>query len=355
MKRKHFDSIHRKERPCFESYTLYTMNDEDQKSVSVLVLTFNNFEFIEKCLDSIRNQRGNLIYEIVVWDNGSTDQTVREVNRVTKDWKIHVKVLAQSENHYLSGSQFVLEALTACSSKYVAIMDGDDEWISDTKLLHQVQALVDNPQVYLVATRAEWFDVQKNEVTTIVPNIQLIGLTESHLLSESNFICNSSVLLRSDMISRIPDDYKYMPIKDYPLWAWGTSDSQILTLADITTRYNFNHGSNISQRKDVMDRFLDVVFTKVAIARRIPSYPQRKKWFIEIGKDVSHYFAKINPIEMTLTKRDELTQQRDELTQQRDELTQQRDELTQQRDELINSTIWKLTTPLRIAINFLKK
>jgi hypothetical protein len=43
------------------------------------------------------------------------------------------------------------------------------------------------------------------------------------------------------------------------------------------------------------------------------------------------------------------------LTQQRDELTQQRDELIQQRDELINSTIWKMTYPLRIAINFFKK
>ncbi len=53
-------------------------------------------------------------------------------------------------------------------------------------------------------------------------------------------------------------------------------------------------------------------------------------------------------------QRDELTQQRDELTQQRDELTQQRDELTQQRDELVNSTIWKLTNPLRIAINHFK-
>jgi hypothetical protein len=54
-------------------------------------------------------------------------------------------------------------------------------------------------------------------------------------------------------------------------------------------------------------------------------------------------------------QRDELTQQRDELTQQRDELTQQRDELTQQRDELMNSTIWKLTKPLRDLINCLKK
>ena len=36
------------------------------------------------------------------------------------------------------------------------------------------------------------------------------------------------------------------------------------------------------------------------------------------------------------------------------ELTQQRDELTQQRDELTNSTIWKLTKPLRDLINFIK-
>ena len=54
-------------------------------------------------------------------------------------------------------------------------------------------------------------------------------------------------------------------------------------------------------------------------------------------------------------QRDELTQQRDELTQQRHELTQQRHELTQQRDELINSTIWKLTKPLRVLINFVKR
>jgi hypothetical protein len=44
-----------------------------------------------------------------------------------------------------------------------------------------------------------------------------------------------------------------------------------------------------------------------------------------------------------------------ELTQQRDELTKQRDELTKQRDELINSTIWRVTKPLRDSINFLKK
>ena len=35
-------------------------------------------------------------------------------------------------------------------------------------------------------------------------------------------------------------------------------------------------------------------------------------------------------------------------------VTQQRDELTQQRDELVNSTIWRVTNPIRKLINFLK-
>jgi hypothetical protein len=51
----------------------------------------------------------------------------------------------------------------------------------------------------------------------------------------------------------------------------------------------------------------------------------------------------------------ELIQQRDELIQQRDELIQQRDELIQQRDELLNSTIWKITKPLRVLIDVFKK
>jgi hypothetical protein len=56
-----------------------------------------------------------------------------------------------------------------------------------------------------------------------------------------------------------------------------------------------------------------------------------------------------------IQQRDELTQQRDEATQQRDELTQQRDELTQQRDELLNSSIWRLTKPVRDLIKLLKR
>ena len=36
-------------------------------------------------------------------------------------------------------------------------------------------------------------------------------------------------------------------------------------------------------------------------------------------------------------------------------LTEQRDQLTEQRNELVNSTIWRLSKPLRNLINFFKR
>ena len=59
--------------------------------------------------------------------------------------------------------------------------------------------------------------------------------------------------------------------------------------------------------------------------------------------------------ELLVQQSTRLIQQRDELTQQRDELTQQRDELTQQNYRLLNSTIWKVTKPVRVIVNFLRK
>ncbi len=56
-----------------------------------------------------------------------------------------------------------------------------------------------------------------------------------------------------------------------------------------------------------------------------------------------------------IQQRDELIQQRDELIQQRDELIQQRDELIQQRDELLDSTIWKVTKPIRSIVNLFER
>lgn len=45
--------------------------------VSFIILTFNNLEYTQKCIDSIRNNVSRHTYEIIVVDNNSTDGTVK--------------------------------------------------------------------------------------------------------------------------------------------------------------------------------------------------------------------------------------------------------------------------------------
>jgi glycosyltransferase involved in cell wall biosynthesis len=302
------------------------METESAKNVSVLVLTFNNADFIFDCLKSIESQTGDTILEVIVWDNGSTDKTIEVITKTTRDWSVKVQVNASKENHYVKGSGFVLEALALCKGKYVAMMDGDDVWVTNTKLRSQIQALEENPALNLVATRAEWYNVKEKILDRVVPHEKYVGLIDSIQLSEENFICNSSVVIRKSIVSGIPTDYSFIPIKDYPLWVWSTRDSQVLTLPEITTRYNFNHGNNVSQSKNILDRFLDVVFTKVAISRKVPNRVHKEKWLKEVANDVWFYFTNVNPASFSLT------QQHEELIHQRDEAIHQRDEAIHQRD-----------------------
>ncbi len=44
--------------------------------ISVVIPAYNEENYIEACLKSLRNQKTNVPYEIVVCDNNSTDRTV---------------------------------------------------------------------------------------------------------------------------------------------------------------------------------------------------------------------------------------------------------------------------------------
>jgi glycosyltransferase involved in cell wall biosynthesis len=274
-------------------------------AVSVLVLTYNNSDTIEKCLVSIIGQV-DVDFEIVLWDNASTDTTMQIARNVLKHFSPPYKVIVAEHNSYPEGSGFVLDALASCNAELIAFIDGDDEWISTSKLALQVRALDENPQVFLTATRSENFDVIGNRVIGLIPGEDCVGLISSLRLANHNFIPNSTVLIRKSMISRIPQDYRYLPIKDFPMWAWGTLGSDIFMLSDVTTRYNFNHGNNVSQRKSAKDRFLDVMFTKIATARKIDDPKLRSFWLSEIidnFKDFGlHEYAKRD---QALTERDQ--------------------------------------------------
>ena len=61
--------------------------------VSVIILTWNGLEYTKKCLSSLRNLTTYNDYEVIIVDNGSTDDTLKYLDSL--DW---VTVIKNQEN-----------------------------------------------------------------------------------------------------------------------------------------------------------------------------------------------------------------------------------------------------------------
>lgn len=115
--------------------------------LSVIVLTYNLEKYIGKCLDSVVQQKVNFDYEIVICDDGSSDQTVDILREYAKHYT-NIKLFVNTINLGFSGN--FCKSVSLCSGDYIAYFDGDDIMLPN-KLQKQVDFLDSNPRCSIVA------------------------------------------------------------------------------------------------------------------------------------------------------------------------------------------------------------
>lgn len=112
----------------------------DRPSVSVALATYNGARFLQEQLDSLAAQT-RLPDELVVSDDGSTDDTLAIVRRFGESAPFAVRVLAKDAR--LGFADNFLHAAGECRGDFVAFCDQDDVWLPD-KLKLGLQRLVED-------------------------------------------------------------------------------------------------------------------------------------------------------------------------------------------------------------------
>lgn len=115
--------------------------------VSVLIPTYNCAQYIGEAIESVLAQTFQ-DFEIIVMDDGSTDDTAQIVARYPR-----VRYI-QKEHSGISDSRNA--AIAAAAGEIVAFLDADDLFAPD-KLQKQVEYLDANPDCHLIFTKAENF------------------------------------------------------------------------------------------------------------------------------------------------------------------------------------------------------
>ena len=132
--------------------------DSVNVNVSVLLCVYNGASTLKNCLDSLHNQEFNN-YEIIVIDDGSTDDTWEILTNYVSDLLFYYK----KENTGLTKS--LNYGLSKCRGKYVARIDVDD--ISDRMRLKLQYAMAETEKCKFVTCYYNMMDA-KSKATRLV-------------------------------------------------------------------------------------------------------------------------------------------------------------------------------------------
>lgn len=122
-----------------------------EDEVSVFVLTYNQEKYISQTLDSILSQNTTFSFQIVIGEDFSNDSTRLICEEYANKFGSKIKLLpCLGENIGLIRNYY--RTFKECKGKYIAICDGDDYWIDNSKLQKQFDFLENNKEYSIVHT-----------------------------------------------------------------------------------------------------------------------------------------------------------------------------------------------------------
>jgi glycosyltransferase involved in cell wall biosynthesis len=207
----------------------------------IIVLSYNQSAFLQEAINSVLKQEWDSNWQIVVHDDASSDDSQQIIREMEKANPGKITAILQSSNRYSKQINIPIEIQKLIKSKYVARLDGDDVFISQSKLMKQMAILEENKCVTLVSHRYEII----NEEGEVIKHVRLrIGRSiRRYLLLLGNPIATPTAMYRSDAVDPLPKDFSKSRIQDWPLWVILSSRGIVAYDPDLISGYRI-HSSN---------------------------------------------------------------------------------------------------------------
>ena len=128
------------------------------QKISVIIPMYNAENTVMKALDSVRVQKGDFVFEIIVVNDGSTDASRNVVENYRKENPQMNIILLDQPNSGVSKARNA--AMEVSGGEYIALLDSDDEWLSE-KTERQMPYLVnDEENIDFISSRRRNHKIQ---------------------------------------------------------------------------------------------------------------------------------------------------------------------------------------------------
>ena len=243
---------------------------DNKPLVSISCVTFNHVLFIRECIEGFLSQKTNFKYEVIIYDDASTDGTKEIIEEYVNKYPDIIHPVFQKENQYSKGIRGLRARFTygKCNGKYIATCDGDDCWTDPYKLQKQVDFMEENDDYVVCGHDARVVD-SKGEV---VKDSKLHDQFKKDATSEE--LKNGFWLLSTCIL------YRNLPIfQNYPKEAYKVSngDTFLISLLGGYGKYKFlsdiqpaiyrKHEGGVWSMKSLKERALGLLKTNFYIAK----------------------------------------------------------------------------------------
>ena len=181
-------------------------------TISVVIPTHNRSWLISTTISYVLNQTyGD--FEVIVIDNGSTDDTRSVVESITDN---RVKYIYQ--NNRGSPAKPRNTGISVASGKYVSFLDDDDIWYPN-KLETVVHAFESNPYPDIICHSE--YENKHGKITNLLQYQSKRQDVFEHLMFHGNCLSGSATSVRTEVLLEVEgfrEEVEFFEIEDYDLW-----------------------------------------------------------------------------------------------------------------------------------------
>ena len=216
------------------------------EEISVIIPTYNRCDLLKRAINSVIKQTITP-KEIIIVDNGSTDQTYQMVSSLFPEINYFIE---KKRGVSAARNKGILES----KSKWIAFLDSDDAW-KPTKLEKQMEFSIFNQDKYrIIHTDETWYR-----------NKKFLNQLKKHKKSGGNIFKNSvqlccispsSVVLKKQIFEEYGlFDENLEVCEDYDMWIRITAKEEVGFLdSPLVLKYG-GHSDQLSKKFWGMDRF----------------------------------------------------------------------------------------------------